>query len=303
MWVGAAVLAVLTAGGGAWALGAFDGSCGATLRITVAAQPEIAPALREAAANFTVEKHRVRGRCVQAAVTPVAPADYVRDAARREIGDAWVPESALWLGVARDRGVRSVPDRAPSIAASPVVLAAPRAADPGEQSWQALRDTGHSRRADGMSGTVALIALGQIDSADDDLVKDLRKGPALAGLTAVERSADPIVVTTEQAVVAYNDTHRPNPAAALVPREGTLLLDHPFAVTTADPGRRDAAQAFLTALGTRSARDILQRAGFRTVQGTFAPEYAQRFGLTERPPRALRPPELKEIRQALKAWG
>jgi hypothetical protein len=103
-------------------------------------------------------------------------------------------------------------------------------------------------------------------------------------------------------VVAYNETHRPNPVVSLMPGEGTLMLDHPYAVTTKDPRRRDAAEAFQAALGTRSARDIQQRAGFRTPDGTLASAYAREYGLAEKAPKALRLPTRKEIDAALSSW-
>ena len=44
----------------------------------------------------------------------------------------------------------------------------------------------------------------------------------------------PIVVTTEQAVDFYNATHQPNPAAAIEPAEGTMVMDYPLVPTTRD---------------------------------------------------------------------
>jgi hypothetical protein len=124
----------------------------------------------------------------------------------------------------------------------------------------------------------------------------------LAGLADDERFDRPLAVTTEQAVVAYNETHRPNPAVGLVPEEGTLTLDHPYVVTTKDQRRRDAAEAFQAALGTRSARDTLQRAGFRSPDGTLTAPYARDHGLPETAPRSLRIPTRKEIDKALSSW-
>jgi hypothetical protein len=326
----AAALAVGALGGGAWALGAFSTSCGGSdLRVRIAAQPELVPALRDAAARFNVESREVGGHCVRADIAAVTPADYVRKPAARRGADAWIPESSLWLAVARTSGLTGLPQIAPSLVVSPVVLATTRPVeaelkDAGvEPTWKLLNE----RKADGialnrrttapgvgMTGAIALIALDQVDRPAAGTVRDLRRaapdevsvgGAAapLADLAELERFDRPLAVTSEQAVVAYNDAHRPNPVVALAPREGTLTLDHPFVVTAADQLRRDAAGAFFSALGSRSAREGLQRFGFRAPDGTLAEQYARRNGIPEAMPRLLRWPTPKDVDQAVKSWG
>ncbi len=278
------------------------------MRITVAAQPDIAPALSDVASRFNVEKHRVSGRCVRASVTRVAPAAYEGDT------DAWVPESSLWLTIVRE----GTPVTAPSVASTPVVLATTRSVEKEFEDadldigWKLLAKDKAGGLAlqrivadpgTGMTGTIAMIAIEQVDKKAD-VAKALRKNggstATLAGLVGAERFDRPLAVTTEQAVVAYNETHRPNPVVSLMPDEGTLMLDHPYAVITKDPRRRDAAEAFQAALGTRSARDILQRAGFRTPDGTMTAAYAHEYDLPEKAPKSLRLPTREEIDEALR---
>ena len=140
-------LIIVVTGGGAWALGLLPGpsSCaGGTVRVAVAAQPEIAPALRDVAARFNVEEHRVGGRCVRARVTAVAPAEFARRPELRRRADAWVPESSVWLGIVHDAGDGDVPPGGTPLAATPVVLAMTRpvaeefAADHVAMSWKLL---------------------------------------------------------------------------------------------------------------------------------------------------------------------
>ncbi|MFB4297818.1 substrate-binding domain-containing protein [Actinomadura sp. NTSP31] len=333
VWVPAAVLLVAVAGGGAWAFGLLPSPSpcrSGTVEVSVAAQPEIAPALRDVASRFTVERHRVGGRCVRVRVTAVAPAEFARRSELRRRTDAWAPESSLWLGIVRDAGDRSVPQGGTSLAVTPVVLATTRpvagelAAGHVAMSWKLLLKSkvdglGLARKAAdpgvGISGMVAMLALDQVGGETGDVAGDLRRSapsPAddaaggaaavLAGLTAAERYDRPLVVTTEQAAIAYNDAHRPNPLAPIVPDEGTLMLDHPYAVTARDRRHRDAAAAFGDALGTRSARDTLQRAGFRAPDGTFGDARAREHGLPAAPPKALRFPTRKEIDRALASW-
>lgn len=321
-----ALVAAGVGGGGAWALGAFSETCsGAPLEVTIAAQPELVPALRNVADRFNVESRRVGGRCVRAQITAIAPADYVRTPANTNAqrSDAWIPESSLWLGVARRAGHQAVPAGAPSFATSAVVLATTRPVDAEFRNagvvatWRLLlgrkaQGIALARRtadpAKGMTGTVAMIALAQVQKkpVNGRIVGELRRGTEvtpLHDLAGMERFVRPLVVTSEQAVVAYNDAHRPNPVVALPPREGTLMLDHPFAITARDPLRHDGAAAFLSALGSRSARETLQRFGFRTPEGAMGAAYAREHGLTESAPRVLRLPTQKEIDQALRSWS
>ncbi|XRQ05683.1 substrate-binding domain-containing protein [Actinomadura welshii] len=330
----AAALALSVVGGGAWAAGLLPGttSCGGDrLRITIAAQPEIAPPLGDVAERFNVEEHRVAGRCVHARIEPVSPTGYLSDMTVRATADAWVPESSLWLNVAREAGESAVPEFAAPVAATPVVFATSRPVEAEfrdadvEISWRLLLDdeagglplarTVAAPRT-GMSGTIAMIAVDQV--ADDDagdVAEALREnapgGPGgqqgastavLAGLIDAERYARPLAVTTEQAVIAHNAAHRPNPLVGLMPAEGTLLLDHPYAVTAEDWNRRNAAEAFRAALATGTARGILHEAGFRAPDGTLASAYADEHGLPEEPPPSLRLPTPEEIEDALTSW-
>jgi hypothetical protein len=137
--------------------------------------------------------------------------------------------------------------------------------------------------------------VGQVAEGKGDDVALRERASGLAELVGAERFDRAVVVTTEQAVVAYNRTHRPNPAVGFVPKEGTLMLDHPYVVTARDRRRRVAAEAFQAALGTRSAREILQRAGFRAPDGTLTAAFAREHGLPGAAPRSLRIPTRREI--------
>ncbi|MBW8484604.1 substrate-binding domain-containing protein [Actinomadura parmotrematis] len=310
LWAGAAALLLVAVAGGVWALGPSGSSCdGAPVQVAVGADPGIASTLRGVADRFNVEEHHVGTRCVRVTVTDVASADYVRRAPLRARYDVWVPESGLWLGPAREAGANRVPPLAPTLVGTPVVLAAPKAAgvDTGG-TWKALLDGGLSRRspdpAASMPGAVAMLALKQVAAGDVDagLGRALGKGVPLAGLLGPDRGERPLLVTTEQAVLAYNEAHRPNPVEPTVPKEGTVLLDYPFAVTTADAARREGAQALLTALGTRPSRDALQAAGFRTPQGTFDAARAERFAVPAARPKTLAPPTRAALAAAFRAW-
>lgn len=79
---GATALASLT-GVAVWSVS--DSGCESRLRLTVAAAPEIAPAVREAGRHWARRQPRVGEACVRLAVQPVDPAR-VAAAYARDIG-------------------------------------------------------------------------------------------------------------------------------------------------------------------------------------------------------------------------
>jgi Ca-activated chloride channel homolog len=114
--------------------------CAGNVRLTVAASPEIAPAIREAAARWVKTQPRVLDQCVDVDVSSVQSADVAAAIAedhgvnvngvgqadgRTQVPQVWIPDSSIWLQ--RMRSVRDdiVPVSAPSLARSPVVLALP----------------------------------------------------------------------------------------------------------------------------------------------------------------------------------
>lgn len=322
-----AVAVPAMAAGGVWGFQTLTEPCrGAPLPITVAAQPEIAPALRDIGARFDAQHHRVQGRCVKVRVLAEESAVTAAALARgRVAADAWVPSSSVWFTLARDAGADPdvVPEQAGSLAASAVVLTTTRAAwqeleDAGaEPSWRLLR----SGRAAGVAvarrmpdpaehavGTLAMIALDREGGLGGRPVRELRaaaprKGrSALEELLTAERFERLIAVTSEQAVVVHNQRNEPNPAVVLVPREGTLMLEYPFTGLTRDPARLQAIDALGSVLRSRVARQTFQRHGFRASDGTLIGTYATRHGLPEDPPRSLKPPTRDEVLQAHASW-
>jgi Ca-activated chloride channel family protein len=318
----AVAVLIVGLGAGAWALREFPRACqGAPVTITVAVQPEIGSAVREVAARFNVQTHDVRGRCVRVEIAERDPATVARMFTGRSLSsggagspsaiDGWLPESWIWMYLARSTpaGAQRVPFGVDSVATSPVVFASSTgtAAQLRQRkaavNWSLLlkADAGHlglSRRmldpATSAAGIATLMAAYKIDSAGlagfagAMESRSAITAPALfTDLTTLARDQRSLMAVTEQQVVAYDDTHRPNPAAALVPEEGTLSLDYPFGVTAPDPVRREAAEAFRYALLSRVGQDTFQRFGFRTPSGTLSADLARRYGLAESAPKQL----------------
>ncbi|MGH3736937.1 MAG: substrate-binding domain-containing protein [Micromonosporaceae bacterium] len=148
--VGATAFAML-AGLLVWA-GTSRG-CGDTLTLTVAAAPEITPAVREAAQRWSRTDPEASGRCVAVRVSGADPARLAAAIAAQhrdqldvagvepsgiELPQVWIPDAATW--VTRVRGVerKAVSAEPPSIAVSPVVLALPEP-DARAEGWPSTR--------------------------------------------------------------------------------------------------------------------------------------------------------------------
>jgi Ca-activated chloride channel family protein len=142
LWVvaaGAAVLAVVAGSLGGYRLIAGP-SCGNPLNLTVAAAPDVAPAVRATAQQWVDTKPRIDGNCVRVQVAPADPADVAAAVAgqhqrtlsgvgqangRTKVPDAWIPDSGTWVQRLRALDPTLMPADAPSVARSPVVLAMP----------------------------------------------------------------------------------------------------------------------------------------------------------------------------------
>ena len=140
-----------------WQSGGSGGtsSCSGEQRLTVAAAPEIAPAIRDTA-NAWANSVKAGGQCVAVDVAAANPLDVTMAVAARggvtltglstatsapgasaspanaaaaapttTVPDVWIPDSSTWLVRIRVAGPNLVPPQASSVARSPIVLAMP----------------------------------------------------------------------------------------------------------------------------------------------------------------------------------
>lgn len=134
-------------------------SCSGALVLTVEAAPEVAAATQSASAEYQKTTPDVDGTCVTIQVRPRAAHETARllgagwqDANAGSIPDIWIPDSTLWLDMARlqEPARALVPQKATTIATSPVVIAVPRSLAtklgwPAENlSWEDLLTQGGS---------------------------------------------------------------------------------------------------------------------------------------------------------------
>ncbi len=131
---GAIGLAILL-GAGVYALADSHGCGGSnSIKLNVAAAPEIAPAVSGITESFNKERHSLDGKCVQAEVKASDPAGMTTvlsgggSVPGESDPDVWIPDSSLWVTLVRSsaKGANSVNLTPVSVARTPVVVATSR---------------------------------------------------------------------------------------------------------------------------------------------------------------------------------
>jgi Ca-activated chloride channel homolog len=119
---------------------AGDG-CSGQMRLTVAAAPEIAPAVQQAAAQWIKDGANVNGTCVAVSVSGINPGTEAAAVAREHkvallglgaapasvtVPDVWIPDSTTWLMRLKSQATGFQPTDGTSIAESPIVVGMPQ---------------------------------------------------------------------------------------------------------------------------------------------------------------------------------
>lgn len=244
--------------------------CG-TRPVTLAASPDLAPALTAALAEAGCQQVSVQARTssdvLRSLVSGIGATDY------------WVPDSSLWLARAASLTQAQAPVVVDSLATTPVVLASTTTAGP--QTWaDVLADPGlvmgdpltstvagvplllGDATAPSTAARIAALAQAAVATTPPDDRARVQGLAALAGMSTAEDAATP---ATEQAVLSEGAGLH-----ASVPGPGTILLDYPLVLTA--PAARSAELADLSAwLGRFAGSDELSAAladaHFRPVSG------------------------------------
>jgi hypothetical protein len=262
------------------------GSCPpAALR--VAAAPEIAPVVRDAATTIGPPK----GGCPAVDVVAEEPFATASGASGQRSPDVWIPSSSVWLGMSFGQAYKA---KGAPLARTPIVLAAPTVlkgvfAKGDKTSWAGLTTAAAEQRLPAVSmpdaerSTVGMLSVLAVNKAMERTTPD--KGIAeLKALTlrsrltetgadaasmlakvAGEWNASKVVdnfgvfPTTEQQLKAYQGAGHTVALEAAYPTDAVVEADYPFAVARAtDHG--DLAERLRSAIG----RTQLNDAGFRT---------------------------------------
>jgi hypothetical protein len=335
---GALVLAVVL-GGGAYVLVKSHAGCVSTVRLSVVAAPDIAPAVRDMAGEFNAAHRQPDQRCVQVSVSARESADVMNalsdsgPIAGRIKPDVWIPDSSQWVDLVQSStgGAGKTRMTGTTIAETPIIMAVPRdVADrtPGhmrQTRWRSLLPAARAgaggldvhlldptRNASGMGAMVTLQnMLGEGNAGLASLtavVRRLQSGTApddsalFASFNRATGGRKPVLVTTEQSVWAYNSTTPARPATGVYPVEGSYNLDYPYVLTTGNGPRIAAAQAFRSAVTSRSAAASVHRLGFRTPDGAAGRSIGHDDGLQVRQPKALTSPSPGAVSDVLQAW-
>jgi Bacterial extracellular solute-binding protein len=250
--------------------------------------------------------------------------------------NAWIPDSPLWVDVARGTpaAARRVQPTGIVLAESPLVIAMPRPAAAhmpifgSSVGWQILAPPSGggppralglnvqfpdpTQSAAGLAGLIELKRLfGYGRAARGDMatlalnVQVVHPGTAASSLDTFARPsrADtaPITLTSEQAVVTFDRSHPGQPLAVRYPEQGTFQLSYPYVLTATGGVTLAAAKAFGTVLRSSYANALVRYDGFRTGTGT-AGAWPASYGLANAEPPLLTPPGPAQAGKELHAW-
>jgi hypothetical protein len=328
-------------------------SCDSTLRLSVAAAPEIQPAVQQTVNAWIDTKPQIHGRCVAVDVVAADPADVAAAVAgqfgvtlngvgqangKTKVPDVWIPDSSTWLQRLRNTGQNVVPNDAPPVARSPVVVAMPEPVarsvgwPDGKVGWGDLlkaMTTSTSlhagivepnRDAAGLSGLLGLAATanaGGNANAQQTTVAVLR---ALAIgrsqlrddlLRRFPRAADPASIASalgaaplsEQSVIAYNQSQPPVRVVALYLDPTPLPLDYPYAVLPVPSADKAAlANGLRSVLAGAAYRDRLAARGLRAADGSLGAGFQAPKGAPIGPSRLPPPADPALVDRVLSTW-
>lgn len=280
--------------------------------VNLAVSYDISPAIQAVARSFNRLNEVAAGQCVQVQVTegePSAVAAQVdgQDSLQGSTAiDAWIPDSSLWVDVARTYalGAQVVQPTGISIARSPIMIVTSQAVATqtdvfgSPASWNLLLPPTYGGPPAGLGlsvdmpdpsdsavGLSTLIEMNRLlgttyagRTAFTKFVystastEDFNSASALESFVASTALRKAIAVASEQAVIAYDRANPQQPLAARYPTGATKAvatpeLDYPYVLTSSNPVVSQAATAFGKYLQGSYAQSVIRYAGFRSAAG------------------------------------
>lgn len=291
-----------------------------SVRISVSASTDIAPAITRIAQAFNRQQHTAGGQCAQVRVSADSPAATAAQIDGQSDGqgagqsagggrapvDAWIPDSSLWVDNARrfPLGAQRVQPAGFGVARSPLLLVMPSAAAArtrafAKAGWGLLLPASAGGPAvpagfrvdlpdpaQNAAGLATLVEVGRVLGPGADTGVNFTRFARAAAVTsyfgdpialrsfvrlaAPPLNGDPVTITSEQALVAYDRIHPTRPLAARYPAGsstslGSPELDYPYVLTTSVKQRLDAATQFGQLLRSGYASGVIRYAGFRSA--------------------------------------
>jgi hypothetical protein len=305
--------------------------------VNLAASPDIAPAASHVAKYFNAQHNDVQGHCAVVHVTSVqssAAATEITKSATSPAFQAWIPDSSLWVNVARSFpvGVQLVQQTGLTVARSPLMIAMPRSvaaevpAYGSTVGWQFLLPQRVGGPATGLglhvefpdpaqssAGLATLITLQQLLGTGStaqvgfaDFVLNVQVTSGTGSLTSLatlaQRDERPVTIASEQNIAQFDRAH---PAADALsgryPVQGTPELNYPYVLTSANQLERKAGLEFEKALRSSYASSYVQYLGFR-IGADAAPSWIGQYGLDTGQPKLTAAPAVGQAETSLQAW-
>jgi Ca-activated chloride channel family protein len=181
-------------------------ACSGQLQLTVAAAPEIAPAIKTAAAKWVSGGAQADGQCVGVTVSATQPVDVAAAIAGRQgvsltgvgqangstpVPDVWVPDSSTWLLRLQAAAPGLAPAAAQSVARSSVVIAMPEPIA-AQLGWPDRK----------LTYTDLLQAMTTSTQLHPGIVDPTRDATGLSGLLALSAAAGAAGANAKQTTVA-----------------------------------------------------------------------------------------------------
>ncbi|MFC0548766.1 substrate-binding domain-containing protein [Kutzneria chonburiensis] len=301
---------------------------GADVPLRVAVTPAMLAPVQAIADAFNHDSPTAGGQCATVQVSAEPAAQVVQDLPVNPIDPPalWIPDSALWVPTAQQlesRVTGPTPRLAehPSIASSPLVIAASPKQAAKLTSWQQLV-AGNVMIADPLSNTegIATLALAQSLSPASNgapppqliaVLLKLRNATVTttdAAFQALQQHPDTVFSATEQSVVANNASVAQNSTkvVAVYPTEGSVLFDYPVVrvTTSTEPtGTSTAATAFEAELHSARSMGILSAAGFRDPRAVASSSWGGKDGVRSQTPKLIPAPTADQVTTVLRAWS
>lgn len=321
--------------------------CSGSVTASVVAPPRTASLLRGLAAQWEQTKPQVEGTCAKVDIRD-EEADVTAKSLTQEwngtvttMPDVWVPQSSAWArATAANSSVadKLMPDRLPSVARTPVVIAMPRALAETygwPQATLAWRDLLDKLAADGnvkvgisdpATSTAGLLALSSIIDADDNSEVDpeefkrvyaFQQRIAVYKPTSEELFAEYVsgkgeTLTAfpafERDIIKHNETNTSLPLVAVYPTNATTEADYPFlqlaSAPWTDAKRQGAAENFLLFVKGDAGRSAVLAEGFRDSNRMAGSQVTPAKGVVSKLSALPRPLLLPEaISRTVRAWN
>jgi Ca-activated chloride channel homolog len=257
--------------------------------------------------------------------------------------DAWIPDSSLWVDVVRafPLGAQRLEPTGITVARSPLMMVMPALAAAqvpafnntvgwnfllpssvgGPPASQEIRVNlpDPTQSAAGLAAMVEVSRLlGSGSAARTKLTKFVFSAQSSAqfdtptSLAAFVTLADPplnahpVTVTSEQAVLSYDEAHPDQPLAAQYPTGGSAALgtpelDYPYVLTSTNPAEQAGANEFGKLLQQSYTAQLVRYYGFRSANGVTGTLPAD-TGLAQQPLQLATPAAASDAQTALQAW-